>query len=60
MIEYEKEKSPVHHLRNDSETIGNLISFLIEHDEHMSKVLDTAMSRITSLEYEIERMKNNG
>jgi len=59
-IEEERKKSPVTYLRNDSEGIGQLISFLIQHDETMSQVLNLLLMRITHLENEVRELKTNG
>lgn len=57
-IEEEKAKSPFNRVADESDSIGFLISFLMQHDENISAMLTMSMARIAKLEKELEALKN--
>jgi hypothetical protein len=57
-IEEERAKSPFNKVADESDSIGFLISFLMQHDENISMILSLAMMRIQKLEKEVEELKN--
>ena len=57
MKDLKRTPSPLAPVKEDSDAIGFLISFLIQHNENISMMLSVAMNRIAQLEQEVEELK---
>jgi hypothetical protein len=60
LVDDAKTNSPLPKIKNDSESIGHLVSFLIQHDETMSQMLNMTLMRVMTLENKLKEMETNG
>ena len=59
-IQEEREKSPITKIGSDTDSVGQLISFLIQHDESMSQVVNLLLTRLMMLEKKVKELEQNG
>lgn len=56
-IEKAKAKSPITRITKDEDGIGQLITFLIQHDENMSQMINMLMMKVMELENRVKELE---